>query len=261
MSLRAVPSSFDLGQALLEKARGAGALGTFVIELPVLATIRALAGAGFDFVVLDTEHSTFAFDTVEPLVQCAQALGIAALVRVWGRDAGLIGKALETGANGVLVPHVDDLERAREVVNETRFPPTGQRSFSPLLRYDALTQSKARIGRATVVIVQIEGKRGLSAARDIATLDGIDGIFIGTHDLSLSLGVAPDDPLVFDSAAALFADLPSESVCGVYLDNVEMTAQWSSAGYRLQCLSFDGRMLANAAEQLVTRSPLGGVHL
>jgi len=250
--LASLSSPSLLGPALLEKARGQGALGAFVIELPNLATVRALAGAGFDFVVIDTEHSVFAFDVVEPLVLCAQSLGMAALVRVWGRDQGLIGKALETGANGVMVPHVDDIERARDVVRETRFPPAGGRGFAPLLRYDALQQSKARIGEATVVIVQIEGLEGLAAAREIAAIDGIDGIFIGTHDLALSLGVGPEDPKVLEAAAALGGSLPPRCVRGVYIDRVEKSAEWAGGGYRMQCVSFDGRMLANAARQIAT---------
>jgi 2-keto-3-deoxy-L-rhamnonate aldolase RhmA len=243
-------TGYALGPALLQKAREAGVRGTFVIELPSLSTIRAIAGAGLDFVVIDTEHSVFGFQEAEPLVLCAQALGMVALVRVWGRDEGLIGKALETGANGVLVPHVETLERAHEVVRETRFPPIGQRSYSPLLRYDALGQSKARLEESTVVIVQIEGRDGLAAAEKIASLDGIDGIFIGTHDLSMSLGVGPEDEKVFDAASALAGRLPHRTVKGVYLDRVEHSARWAAAGYGLQCISFDGRLLADAARPI-----------
>ena len=252
-------TSFDLGPMLRDRAKGEGALGTFVIELPAISTIRAIAMASFDFVVIDTEHSVFAFELVEPLVVAAQSFGVAALIRVWGEDRGLIGKALETGANGLLIPHVDGLERARRIVAETRFSPVGSRSFSPLLRYDEVGRSKGRISETTVVIVQIEGRDGLATAADIASLPGIDGIFVGTHDLSLSLGVEPEDPAMMDAASALTRTLPTDCIKGVYLDRPAHCAVWADLGYRLQCVSFDGRMLADSARQVADAARLRAV--
>ena len=249
-------TAFDLASTFRNRARDEGALGTFVIELPAISTIRAMATAGFDFVVIDTEHSVFAFDRVEPLVLAAQSLGIAAFVRVWGEDTGLIGKALETGANGLLIPHVNGIERAKRVVSETRFSPDGERSFAPLLRYDEVSQSKGRISEATVVIAQIEGKQGLAAAVEIARLPGIDGIFIGTHDLSLSLGVTPEDVAVTEAASALAGELPATAIRGVYLDKPAQCAAWTRLGYRMQCVSFDGRILANGASQVAAAARL-----
>ena len=249
-------TAYDLGPALRDRAKADGVVGTFVIELPAISTIRALALAGFDFVVIDTEHSVFGLEAVEPLVLAAQSLGLAALIRVWGEETGLIGKALETGANGLLIPHVDSVERARQIVAETRFAPLGSRSFSPLLRYDEVSQSKAGIEAATIVIAQIEGKEALAAAPEIADLRGIDGIFIGTHDLSLSLSVEPDDPAIRETASTLAARLPAGRIKGVYLDEPEQCGSWAQLGYRLQCVSFDGRMLANAARALVQATRL-----
>ncbi|RUV68577.1 hypothetical protein EOA78_26175 [Mesorhizobium sp. M5C.F.Cr.IN.023.01.1.1] len=248
VSLKAVA---DLGPQLIERSRTGLAVGTFIIEVPTIATIRAVALAGFDFVVIDMEHSTLGFDRLEPLVLAAQMLGVAAFVRVWGEDVGLIGKALEAGANGILVPHVETAERVRAVVAETRFPPLGARSFSPLTRHDGLAQSKTAIGERTVVIVQIEGRKGLDAIAEIAGVVGIDGIFIGTHDLSGSLGIGVEDDALIGHAARLAGSLPESLIRGVYIDRPEASAAWSDLGFSLQCVSFDGRMLADGASAVV----------
>jgi 2-keto-3-deoxy-L-rhamnonate aldolase RhmA len=243
----AMLAASGLGPRLVERARTSTVVGTFVIELPCVTTIRAMALAGFGFVVIDMEHSTIGFEAVEPLVGAAQGMGLAALVRVWGEDVGLIGKALEAGANGLLVPHVGSAERATEIVRQTRFQPLGERSFSPLTRYDAVGRSKPAISAHTVVIVQIEGLDGLAAADAIAATPGIDGIFVGPHDLSGALNVAVDDPLLVRTASDLARRIPAAAVKGVYLDRPEDSAMWGELGFTLQCVGFDGRMLADAA--------------
>ncbi|ESX83964.1 aldolase/citrate lyase family protein [Mesorhizobium sp. LNJC405B00] len=251
-TIASLKAAADLGPQLLERSRTGLAVGTFIIEIPSIAAIRAVALAGFDFVVIDMEHSTLGFDRLEPLVLAAQMCGMAAFVRVWGEDVGLIGKALEAGANGLLVPHVENAERVRAVVTETRFPPLGARSFSPLTRHDALGQSKAAIGERTLVIVQIEGRKGLDAIAEIVGVAGIDGIFVGTHDLSGSLGIGVEDSALLDHAARLADALPESLVRGVYIDRPEASAAWFDLGFSLQCVSFDGRMLAYGASAVVS---------
>jgi 2-keto-3-deoxy-L-rhamnonate aldolase RhmA len=240
-------AAFDLGPQLADRSLAGVALGTFIIELPCMAAIRAVGLAGFDFVVIDMEHSTIGFGAIEPLVAAAQSFGLAALVRVWGEDVGLIGKALEAGANGLLIPHVGSVQRAREVVRQTRFPPVGQRSFSPLTRWDAVSQSKAEISARTIVIVQIEGADGLAAAAEIAAIPGIDGIFLGPHDLCMALDIAIGDPALRRVATELAGRLPQSSVKGVYVDRPEVSRMWRDLGFGLQCVGFDARMLADAA--------------
>ncbi len=250
-TVAALRSAADLGPRLVERSLAGLVIGTFIIEIPCAAAVRAVALAGFDFAVIDMEHSTLGYDALEPLVISAQAVGLAALVRVWGEDTGLIGKALEAGANGLLIPHVGSAGRARDIVRQTRFSPLGSRSFSPLTRYDGLGQSKADISARTIVIAQIEGVDGLAAAEEIAATPGIDGIFIGTHDLSSSLNVAIDDPAVALAASKVASRVPRSSVKGVYLDRPENSRMWCDLGFQLQCVSFDGRMLANAAASVV----------
>src|SRR5262245_41410464 len=95
-----------LGNALRTKALQTCAIGTFLIELPTPSILSALSLAGFDFVVLDMEHSAIDFACLQPLITAAHAAGIAALVRPYADDAGQIGKLLDMGANGIMASHV-----------------------------------------------------------------------------------------------------------------------------------------------------------
>src|SRR5262245_49608496 len=98
---RRLAESLLLGDTLRARAAAGFALGTFLIELPTAGAVSSMAHAGFDFIVLDMEHSAIDFATLEPLVLAARGAGIATLVRTWGQDSGLIGKALDLGISGI----------------------------------------------------------------------------------------------------------------------------------------------------------------
>ena len=162
-----------------------------------------MALAGFDFVVIDMEHSTVDFSRLEALIGAAHAAGLATLVRPWGEDVGLIGKVLDIGANGIMAPHVESPARARAIVEQARFAPLGNRGFSPLTKYDALGEPLRALGDATYVVAQIEGRQALANIAAIAAVPGIDAVFVGPYDLALSLGVPPGSPQVFAAAEEL----------------------------------------------------------
>jgi 2-keto-3-deoxy-L-rhamnonate aldolase RhmA len=248
---RRVAESLLLGKGLGRRAAAAGALGTFVIELPSASSMATLALAGFDFVVLDMEHSSIDCSTLEPLILAAQGAGLAALVRTWGDDDGLIGKVLDMGAHGVMIPHVDSVERASAIVNQTRFPPQGQRGFSPLTKFDALGAPLRALDQATFVVVQIEGREALAAVGEIAAVPGINAVFIGPYDLALSLGVAPGSARVMAAAERMAKAVPESVALGIYVDDPASCGAWAARGFALQCVSFDGRMLANGARLVV----------
>jgi 2-keto-3-deoxy-L-rhamnonate aldolase RhmA len=247
-----------LGERLRKRAAAGWALGTFVIELPCPATLTAIAIAGFDFVVLDMEHSAVDCARLETLIAVAQAAGLPALVRPSGQDAGLIGKILDIGAHGIMVPHVDSPERARDVVEQARFPPRGRRGFSPLARYDALREPLRELGDATYVIVQIEGREALQRAGEIAAVPGLDAVFVGPYDLALSLGVPPGSARVHAAARRIADAVPRAVALGLYLDDPTQCAEWAAQRFALQCVSFDGRMLANAARSIADAARAGG---
>lgn len=244
----------ERGEVLRQKMRSGLALGTFVIELPTRNTISSVALAGFDFVVIDMEHSAIDFSRLESLVDAANVAGLVTIVRPWSTDAGLIGKILDCGAHGIMAPHVDTAQSAHDVVAQARFAPLGARGFSPLAKFDALATPLATMSDSTIVIVQIEGREGLSRVREIAAVPGIDAVFIGPYDLALSLDVPPGSREVFAAAESMSKSVPSGVHLGLYVDDPAKCGAWRSRGFALQCVCFDGRMLADAARDVARRA-------
>lgn len=250
-SARSVAETLVRGERLRKLVAQGLALGTFVIEQPNASTLTALALAGFDFVILDMEHSSIGLSSLEHLIIAGQSAGLIVLVRPFGREPSLIGKLLDMGAHGVMAPHVDTPERAREIVRAARFAPNGSRGFSPLTKFDCLEEPLEILGGASYVAVQVEGKEGLNRASEIAAVEGVDALFIGPYDLSLSLGVPPGSPEVQAAADRIARSVPNHVALGIYVDDPARSEAWAARRFALQCVSFDGRMLAEGARSVV----------
>jgi 2-keto-3-deoxy-L-rhamnonate aldolase RhmA len=247
-----VAASLLLGGALREKVRSGLALGTFVIDIPDPSTLTAVAVAGFEFAVLDMEHSPVDFGRLEALLNAGRAAGLPMLVRPWGKDTGLIGKILDMGAHGIMVPHVGTPERARKIVEQARFAPLGKRGFSPLAKFDSMEEPLRALDESTYVVVQIEGREAIGRVSEIAAVPGIDAIFVGPYDLALSLDVPPGSKKVVAAAERIANAVPAELGVGIYIDDPATVGAWQSRGFSLQCVSFDGRMMASGARSVVT---------
>lgn len=237
-------------------------IGTFLIELPSVATVRTLAMAGFSFVVIDVEHSALDIAGIEPLLSEARACGLGALVRVPGDRLSLIGNVLDAGANGVMVPHVNAVEQAREVVSRARFAPIGERGFSPLTLIGSIDHPQAQLNEGQLVILQIEGRAGVLNASAISRVEGVDGIFVGPYDLAEALGTPSDisSPAVLSAADEIARDLSADRLLGIYMDDPRMSVSWAARGFRLQCVSFDGQMLLHRAREVVNATEDRGDH-
>jgi 2-keto-3-deoxy-L-rhamnonate aldolase RhmA len=165
-------------------------LGTWV-KIPATEISELVALAGFDFVVIDLEHSPMNLETASQLISTATLSGMAPLVRVPGHDTALAQRLLDAGAEGIVVPHVDTVGQARAVVAGTRFPPLGSRGVGSTSRagqWGAMSREEyLRFGQEEVVVIaQIESAVGVRNAGAIAALDGIDALLIGSADLAVS---------------------------------------------------------------------------
>ena len=175
------------------KARMTGGerlVGTFV-KTPDVQVIEALAIAGLDFVVLDAEHSPWGRDRLDPCLAVARALDLPALVRVPDQLPGTALSMLDMGAVGLVVPHVDTVEKARAIGKAAHFG-KGGRGFAGSTRWAGYaTRGMADVldqDAETLVLAQIEEPEGVEACEEIAAAEGIDGLFIGPSDLSVSYG-------------------------------------------------------------------------
>jgi 4-hydroxy-2-oxoheptanedioate aldolase len=175
-----------------ELRAGKNLLGCFVM-LPSPALVEMLGHAGFDFLVLDTEHGAAGMETLEHQLRAADSAGIPCVVRTVGMTPGEILRALDAGAAGILVPHVLSADQARAIVSSAHYPPIGTRGFASTARagrhgFVTVAEHLERARARTVVMVQIEDAAALPHVAEIAAVDHLDGVFIGPADLSMSMG-------------------------------------------------------------------------
>lgn len=165
--------------------------GTFM-KTPDHVMVEVLAASGLDFACLDAEHCPFDRQTLDACLAVGKALDFPLLVRVPAGRPEIILGVLDSGATGIVVPHVDSLEKAKEVARSARFG-LGGRGYAGTTRFAGVTGAPmpellARSQRETLVLAQIEEPSGVEAAQDIAAVDGIDGLFVGPSDLSVAYG-------------------------------------------------------------------------
>jgi len=172
--------------------RGDMLSGTFM-KTPALQLVEVLGMSGMDFVALDAEHSSFDRGTADNCLGMARAMNFPALVRIAEGTPAAILTMLDSGATGVIVPHVNTVEKAQEIAKAARFG-HGGRGFAGSTRWagygtrkmpEVLEQSKTE----TVVLAQIEEPEAIDIIDEIAAVDGIDGLFVGPADLAVCYGL------------------------------------------------------------------------
>lgn len=175
---------------LVRPAPGASHVGTFV-KTASAHVIEILAMSQLDFVVVDAEHAPFDRRDIDLMVLAGRASGLPVAVRVPDSEAATLLSALDLGAAGLVVPHVDTAEQACALVARVRFR-GGQRGFSSSPRsagYGSLSMKQALAqGDGAMLLCQIESARAVEEAEAIAAVDGVDALFIGRADLALSMG-------------------------------------------------------------------------
>lgn len=171
------------------------ALGFGVHHLRTSATAMIAAATGHDWLFIDMEHGAFSVHDVAQICLAALPTGITPIVRISAQAIDEGTRALDNGAMGVIVPHVDSAEQARHIARAFRYPPVGSRSWGgPPAAFGFLPPSaadaQAQLNTAILVIAMIESPEGVRNAMDIASVDGIDGLLIGTGDLSAEMGIS-----------------------------------------------------------------------
>ena len=167
---------------------------------------RMAFGAGYDVLWVDLEHSCMSIDAAAAIAATAEDLGMAGWVRVPEQDYGVIGRLLDGGAGGIIMPKVESAEQARLVVKAARFSPRGERSQIALLpnlgfRRMPAVEVARRCDGGTVVQILLESAAGIANADAIAAVDGVDLLSVGLNDLSADLGCLgnPGDPRLHEA--------------------------------------------------------------
>ena len=178
-------------------------IGTFLFEFATPGIGQILKAAGADYAVLDMEHTGFGFDTVRQVVRYCQAAELPLIVRVPTQQRHHISRALDAGAEGIMVPIVSSVAQAKAVLDAAKYWPDGTRGVALglaherfAMRSEPLLDRFAEQNARTVIILQVEDPRGADAADEIAALPGVDMLWLGHNDLSVAMNKpgAFDDP-------------------------------------------------------------------
>lgn len=179
------------------KARLAAGETTLVLRIKTARTVDVVGiarAAGYHAVYVDLQHSTISLDDTAQICTAAVYAGVTPLVRVPVVDALVVGRLLDGGAMGIIVPDVKSAAMARDAVQLCRMPPLGERSTGgPIALTGFVPMPGARmaeiVNAETMVLAQLESAEAIGEAEAIAAVDGVDALFIGSNDLTLSLGI------------------------------------------------------------------------
>jgi len=241
-------------QALLKKQTQIGLWST----LSSSYTVEVLAGAGFDWIVLDTEHSPADLENLLGQLQAMAAYPATPVVRVPWNDMVNIKRVLDIGAQSLLIPQVNTVEEARNAVSYTRFPPVGLRGVAGTTRGTRFGRIKNYFKTAheeLCVIVQLESRQALDNLEAIAAVEGVDGVFIGPADLHASLGY-PGERAHADvlpvMEQALKRIVKTGKFAGILSDET-LAPRWIAAGATFVGVGSDVGILARGAEAMAAK--------
>jgi 4-hydroxy-2-oxoheptanedioate aldolase len=238
------------GPALRAKLESGGpVLGTWV-NINHEQVIETLDAVGYDFVGIDCQHGPISEGDAVGLVRRARGARSAFVVRVSANTPALIGKVLDAGADGVIVPLVNNAEEARAAVASCLYPPNGHRSFGPM-RGD-LPRVPAELGGRVSCFVMIETEEGIANAAEICAVPGVAGIVVGPGDLSIGLGMDPMKGFTTDQLREPLSRIREACEAagvtfGIFAGDASSTEKWVAQGIRLLIVSVDAGLLAGAA--------------
>lgn len=221
-------------------------------SIPSAATIEWLCVAGIHYACLDQQHGFFDDLTLVDGIRAIERCGALPLTRVAMNFPWMIGKALDAGALGVIVPMVEDGADAAAAVAACRYPPGGTRSYGPTRAQLFDKPATAHGFEDVLCFVMIETERGVKNADEIARTPGLDGIYIGPSDLTLALGHAtlagPESPLLNEPIEQIAAACKRNGIiAGIHCVDGGQAGRFAARGFQLVTAFKDTTLIANAA--------------
>jgi 4-hydroxy-2-oxoheptanedioate aldolase len=222
-------------------------------SIPSPFAAELMGRCGFDWVCVDTQHGLVGYDQMVPMLQALAITGTPTFVRVPWNQPDHIMKALDAGAQGIIVPMINTAEDARRAVEAAKYPPLGSRSWGPIrAAFDVDEYTPEAGNRRTVLSAMIETPDGVRNVDEILSTPGIDAAYIGPSDLALGHGMTPTlavrevehEQLV---RSILDSCKRNEVVAGIHCDSVQTVQRWQDLGFRMTTLASDAVLLRGAA--------------
>jgi 4-hydroxy-2-oxoheptanedioate aldolase len=231
----------------------------YLVSMPSVQTVLALARTGVDWLMIDTEHAPVSIESVAAMVAATGGTPVTPLVRVPGVRPELVKPALDCGALGIVFPQIATRDEAEATVRAVRYAPAGERGYGPTyaaLRWGVSNLDYLKAANAEVLdIVLIESLAGVDALDDILKVEGLDVVAIARGDLSQNLGVAGqfDHPRLREVVAKAEAKIAArrEVTLGGIAFSAEDARAMIARGYRFIVLGSDAALIAGAAQRMV----------
>ena len=222
-------------------------------------TVEVIAGAGFDWILLDSEHSPNDLESLLTQLQAAAPYPTHPVVRVPWNDMVAIKRVLDIGVRSIMVPQITTVEEAKNAVSFVRFPTAGQRGVAGTSRATRFGRVKDYFRTADAeicLLLQLESEAALKNLEAIAAIDGVDGIFIGPADLHASMGMLgevsnPKGVPAIDDAIRRIAR--SGKAPGILMANEELARHWLKLGATFVAVGADVGILARGADGLAAK--------
>lgn len=238
--------------------------GTFVKSAdPMFIEIAGIAG--FDYVILDTEHGPTDIEHQQNNIRVCEARGICPIVRIPTIDENTIGKALDIGAYGIQVPQVKCVDDVKRITEYAKFYPQGLRGVCRFVRaadYSAKSKNEYFAhANKSLIILQLEGQEALDNLDEILNVDGYDILFIGPYDLSQSLGVPGDikNPVVLSAMISIVEKAKEKGkVVGTFTDDYSMVEKWKSLGVQYIAHSTDSGLFYDKLREVYNKLNICG---
>ena len=235
-------------------------IGTMVTAVRSPGIAQMLATSGFDFVIIDLEHSSFSIQTLEDIIWAAKAADICSIVRVPSKkEDHLLSRPLDAGAQGLLIPQVETKEDVINIVKASKYYPMGERGMglrrahTDFVKGDVSEIVKSA-NEETLIITQIESKEAIDDLDSLLSVEGVDVALIGPNDLSQSLGVPgqTDHPKEIKYISKMAKICKEHNiVSGIHLGSVEALKRWIEEGMKFIVVSSDVNMIVDTGIRLV----------
>lgn len=227
------------------------------LAIPDSFSAEVMAHQGWDTLTIDMQHGLTDAKALVPMLQAIQATPTMPVVRVPWLEPGVVMRALDCGAQAIICPMVNTADDARRLVSYTRYAPRGGRSFGPVRAGLMLGADYATAANDNVVVfAMIETRQALDNLDEICAVDGIDAVYIGPSDLSLSLGCRPVfddvDPPVAEAIAHILARAKAHGIrAGVHNGRTDVARARIAMGFDFVTVSSDARMLIATSQQIL----------
>lgn len=231
-------------------------LGTWLMS-GTASTAEAMGRAGFDWLLVDQEHVPMDEKDTLHVLQAIAGTHAAPVVRLAANEMVLFKRALDMGAQTVMVPFVDSADAARRAVSFAKYPPLGQRGFAAVFRASGYGTAKdygQRANDSVFTIIQLETPTAVAALEDIAAVEGVDALFLGPGDLSANMGHIGN--ILHPEVQAVIADVATRCrrigiPCGIVGPTPEVVSRFVSMGYAFVAVASDMGMMMRQATAFI----------